>query len=74
MACEYCDGTRDLFGGAQDEGLNVESLWIEYLYDSSGEKPKTYPRILAEMAYGEAWTKPINYCPMCGEKLITDDN
>ncbi len=75
MSCNYCDEQRELLSGAEDMGCAIESIRIERVCHFPRDKakpPKHYARIFAEIGDGEAWTKPINYCPMCGAKL-TDE-
>ncbi len=76
MSCRYCDDDRDMFGGAEDMGCAIESIRIERICVLPGNeflRPKSQTRIFAEIGTGEAWTKPINYCPMCGAKLAKGD-
>lgn len=77
MSCKYCEEECDLFAGAEGMGCAIESIRIEgvcFMSDKVGEPPKSQARIFAEIGNGEAWTKPINFCPMCGARLTGGDN
>ena len=72
MSCEFCEDGRSLFGGAEDMGCMVEEIGIGGLCVLPADKNK--PPIEEHVIYitlpnGEARTRAINYCPMCGERL-----
>ncbi len=72
MSCMYCDDDRDLFAGAEGMGCAIESIRIErvcYLPADEGEPPESQARIFISVGGGEACTRPIRYCPMCGKEF-----
>lgn len=72
MSCEYCEDSCNLFGGAEDTGCLVEEIGIEGICVMPKDRTKP-PReetvIYITLPNGEARTRAINYCPMCGERL-----
>lgn len=72
MSCNYCDGQRDLLGGTKYMGCAIESIRIKE--SVSCPPPQSQVHIFVGMGSGGAWTKPINFCPMCGARLTEGDN
>lgn len=72
MSCEFCEDGRSLFGVAEDMGCMVEEIGIEgicYLPADKTKPPVDETVIYITLPNGEARTRAINYCPMCGERL-----
>ena len=72
MSCEFCEDGRSLFGAAEDMGCMVEEIGIEgicYLPADKTEPPVDETVICITLPNGEARTRAINFCPMCGERL-----
>lgn len=72
MSCEFCEDGRSLFGAAEDMGCIVEEIGIEgicYLPADKTKPPVDETVIYITLPNGEARTRAINYCPMCGERL-----
>lgn len=72
MSCEFCEDGRNLFGGAEDMGCMVDEIGIEgicYLPADKSKPPVDETVIYITLPNGEARTRPINFCPMCGERL-----
>lgn len=72
MSCEFCEDGRSLFGAAEDMGCMVEEIGIEgicYLPADKTKPPVDETVIYITLPNGEARTRAINYCPMCGERL-----
>lgn len=72
MSCEFCEDGRSLFGAAEDTGCMVEEIGIEgicYLPADKTKPPVDETFIYITLPNGEARTRAINYCPMCGERL-----
>lgn len=72
MSCEFCEDGRSLFGCAEDMGCMVEEIGIEgicYLPADKTKPPVDETVIYITLPNGEARTRAINYCPMCGERL-----
>ena len=72
MSCEFCEDRRSLFGAAEDMGCMVEEIGIEgicYLPADKTKPPVDETVIYITLPNGEARTRAINYCPMCGERL-----
>lgn len=72
MSCEFCEDGRSLFGAAEDMGCMVEEIGIEgicYLPADKTKPPVDETVIYITLSNGEARTRAINYCPMCGERL-----
>ena len=72
MSCEFCEDGRSLFGAAEDMGCMVEEIGIEgicYLPADKTKPPLDEAVIYITLPNGEARTRAINYCPMCGERL-----
>lgn len=72
MSCEFCEDGRSLFGAAEDMGCMVEEIGIQgicYLHADKTKPPVDETVIYITLPNGEARTRAINYCPMCGERL-----
>ena len=72
MSCKYCECGHSLFGGAEDMGYMVEDIGIEsicYLPADKTKPPVDETVIYITLPNGEARTRAINFCPMCGERL-----
>lgn len=72
MSCEFCEDGRSLFSAAEDMGCMVEEIGIEgicYLPADKTKPPVDETVIYITLSNGEARTRAINYCPMCGERL-----
>ena len=74
MACEYCEGDRNMLAATSSyTGMTADETLIEdlcILPASPNEKPIRKHVIETYMADGsEIHTKPITYCPFCGQKL-----
>ena len=72
MSCEFCEDGRSLFGAAEDMGCMVEEIGIQgicYLPADKTKPPVDETVIYITLPNGEARTRAINYCPMCGERL-----
>lgn len=75
MACEYCEGDRNMLAVDVhgDTGMTADETLIECLCilpASPNEKPIRKHVIVTYMADGgKIYTKPITYCPFCGRNL-----
>lgn len=70
MSCEYCDAGRDMNKVVGGIGHEVERIRIDRVLCF---RRATYVgdkfHIGVDLPGGYAMTLPINYCPMCGERL-----
>ena len=70
MTCEYCEGDRNMLAATSSyTGATADEIII---IDRVGEYTGSCIEHLIEiyMADGsEIHTKPITYCPFCGQKL-----
>lgn len=70
MSCEYCDAGRDMRRVVGGIGHEVERICIDRVLCF---RRATYVgdkfRIGVDLPGDYAMTLPINYCPMCGERL-----
>lgn len=73
MACEYCEGDRNMLAATSSyTGMTADETLIEglcILPASPNEKPIRKHVIEIYMAIGRKEPKPITYCPFCGRKL-----
>ena len=72
MSCEFCEDERSLIAGAEAAGRLVEEIFIIHPATVPIGRPEPVTKkylILATLLDGGAWTVPISYCPMCGERL-----
>lgn len=74
--CPFCESSFHVSINwtkcAEGFGCAVESIRIErvcYLPADEGEPPESQARVFIEIGGGEACTRPIKYCPMCGKEL-----
>ena len=77
MSCKYCECGHSLFGGAEDMGCMVEDIGIEsicYLPADKTKPPVDETVIYITLPNGEARTRAINFCPMCGECMYDDED
>ena len=57
-------------GPSEGTGDDIEEICISQLsYFSGGSLEKAEHRIFVELSEGDAFTLPIRFCPMCGERF-----
>ena len=57
-------------GPSEGTGDDIEEICISQLsYFSGGSLEKVEHRIFVELSEGDAFTLPIRFCPMCGERF-----
>ena len=69
MACEYCEGDRNMLAATSSYAGAIadEIIIIDRVGEYSG--PCFEHLIEIYMAIGRKEPKPITYCPFCGRKL-----
>lgn len=74
--CEYCEGKEDISNKIFEDGLKFSDymvrVWIDKVFDNEVllVSPVEYEN--GERKQYMRYTFYINYCPMCGRKLVKD--